>query len=143
MRTYSPYSHCHAAHLCREWLPAALVAKAMPASMGHITQLRHLVDLKLHPNASGSGSGSNGAARGTGNAAGVDNVARFCCPLTGLDMNGRFRFFVMRPGGHVVSERAVKEARARPTRLLHPVLRAASAGVCICVNVCMCQCAGL
>lgn len=89
------------------------MAKAVPASLGHISQLRHLIDLKLHRSAggSGSGSGSDGAVKGTGNRAGVDNAARFGCPLTGLIMNGRFRFVVMRPSGHVVSERALKEVR--------------------------------
>jgi len=35
----------------------------------------------------------------------------FQCPVTGLEMNGRFRFFAVMPSGHVVSHRAVKEAR--------------------------------
>ena len=30
-----------------------------------------------------------------------------------MDFNGRFRFVVLRPSGHVVSERAVKQVRTR------------------------------
>ncbi len=40
-----------------------------------------------------------------------ENACDFQCPVTGLEMNGRFRFFCVLPSGHAVSHRAVKEAR--------------------------------
>ena len=39
------------------------------------------------------------------------NGARFCCPITGQEMNGRYRFVVLRNSGHVVSEKALKQVR--------------------------------
>lgn len=41
----------------------------------------------------------------------MNNGADFMCPLTGLPMNGRYRFFAFRRSGLVVSEKALKEVR--------------------------------
>ncbi len=48
----------------------------------------------------------NGATAGDFQLA---NGADFACPLTGLPMNGRYRFSVLRSTGHVLSEKALKE----------------------------------
>ena len=48
----------------------------------------------------------NGATAGDFQLA---NGADFACPLTGLPMNGRYRFSVLRKTGHVLSEKALKE----------------------------------
>ena len=37
------------------------------------------------------------------------NDAQFVCPTTGQELNGRFRFCVLRNTGHVISERALKQ----------------------------------
>ena len=37
------------------------------------------------------------------------NNAQFVCPITGQELNGRFRFLVLRNSGDVVSERAIKQ----------------------------------
>jgi len=37
------------------------------------------------------------------------NNAHFVCPITGQELNGRFRFSVLRSTGDVVSERAIKQ----------------------------------
>lgn len=37
------------------------------------------------------------------------NEAQFVCPVTGQQLNGRFRFSVLRNTGHVISNRALKE----------------------------------
>lgn len=37
------------------------------------------------------------------------NNAQFVCPTTGQELNGRFRFSVLRNTGHVISERALKQ----------------------------------
>lgn len=75
----------------------ALVGKTMPKALGHISSLKHLIDLKLEP--SGSGKGGDGGAA-------------FACPITGLALNGKARFVVVRAKGHVLSERALKEVRS-------------------------------
>lgn len=51
---------------------------------------------------------ANGATAGDFQLA---NGADFACPLTGLPMNGRYRFSVLRKTGHVLSEKALKEVR--------------------------------
>src|ERR1700678_4071398 len=43
--------------------------------------------------------------------------ARWCCPITMLEANGKNRFFAMRPCGCVLSERALKEVPS--TTCLH------------------------
>lgn len=37
------------------------------------------------------------------------NEAQFVCPVTGQELNGRFRFSVLKCTGHVISERALKQ----------------------------------
>lgn len=54
----------------------------------------------------------NGATAGDFQLA---NGADFACPLTGLPMNGRYRFSVLRSTGHVLSEKALKEVLPTPT----------------------------
>ena len=54
----------------------------------------------------------DGAKKQNGATAGdfqLANGADFACPLTGLPMNGRYRFSVLRKTGHVLSEKALKE----------------------------------
>ncbi len=41
------------------------------------------------------------------------NNAQFVCPITGQELNGRFRFSVLRTTGDVISERAIKQVRLR------------------------------
>ena len=78
--------------------------KTMPPQFAHIKNLKDLTLLKL----SGSGQrGGGGGASGSHDDGGAD----FQCPVTGLEMNGRFRFYCVLPAGLVVSERAVREAK--------------------------------
>ncbi|KAG2454878.1 hypothetical protein HYH02_000709 [Chlamydomonas schloesseri] len=94
-----------------------LLEKTLPPSLSHITGLRSVVELKLTPSAgSASGSGS-GAGSGSAKAASQvsfqpSNDSQFCCPLSGLPFNGRYKFVVLRPSGLVVSEKAIKEVPA-------------------------------
>ncbi len=90
---------------------AALVTKSLPPELAHISSLRHLIDLRLARNTNYSGQ----------NAASVadyqpGNGAEWCCPVTGLELNGRYRFAVLRGSGHVVSEKALKEVASHPHR---------------------------
>lgn len=48
----------------------------------------------------------NGATAGSFQ---LNNEASFACPLTGLPMNGRYRFSALKKSGHVISEKALKE----------------------------------
>ena len=53
----------------------------------------------------------------------MNNGADFQCPLTGLPMNGRYRFFAFRSSGLVVSEKALKEVLGSPSLWRLPPLR--------------------
>ena len=39
------------------------------------------------------------------------NNAQFVCPISGQELNGRFRFSVLKNTGHAISERALKQVR--------------------------------
>ncbi|KAK9814475.1 hypothetical protein WJX72_006506 [[Myrmecia] bisecta] len=81
----------------------ALVSKTLPKSLSHISSLRHLIDLKLERNPHYKPGASSQATFQPG------NEAAFCCPITGQECNGRFRFVLLRNTGHVISERALKQ----------------------------------
>lgn len=80
----------------------------MPRPLAHISSLKHLIDLKLERNPN--------FKAGSAPDAGAAPESRFHCPVTGLDFNGRFRFVVLRPSGHVVSERAIKQVGGQHVR---------------------------
>jgi hypothetical protein len=86
----------------------ALLTRSLPASLSHISSLKHLINLKLTPNSSATGQ-SKAASQGNFQPG---NEAHFACPVTGLEFNGRFPFVVLRKSGLVVSEKALKMARA-------------------------------
>ena len=46
--------------------------------------------------------------------------AKFSCPVSGLDLNGKTKFFALAPSGLVVSERALREAKATVDDMLGP-----------------------
>jgi hypothetical protein len=83
----------------KEALVQALLAKTIPRGLGHISSMKHLIDIKLEE--------SQGTA--------ADAAVRFACPVNGLPMSGKSKFVIIRKSGssgregYVVSERAVKE----------------------------------
>jgi Rtf2 RING-finger len=91
-------------------LVAALVDKALPKSLAHISGLKSLINLRLERNANAKDKAVDAASFQLG------NDCAFCCPVTGAEFNGRFRFVVVRPSGYVVSERAIKQVCLRLVR---------------------------
>lgn len=87
----------------------ALVSKTVPKFLPHITGLKALTAVKLEPNP--HAKSGRGAARTAADFQ-PSNEAEWVCPVSGLEMNGRFRFVLLRPSGVVVSEKALKEAKA-------------------------------
>ena len=81
----------------KEAVVQALLAKNMPRGFGHITGMKHLIDIKLEE--------SQGTA--------ADATVRFACPVNGLPMSGKSKFVIIKRQegnlGYVVSERALKE----------------------------------
>ena len=85
-------------------LTSWVLMQALPQSMGHITSLKHLIDLQLCRS-------SDSAAGATAHGQFTANDAEFCCPVSGLPFNGSARFLILPKNGFVVSEKALKQAR--------------------------------
>ncbi|WIA38428.1 hypothetical protein OEZ86_001753 [Tetradesmus obliquus] len=101
----------------KEAVVHALLNKTMPAALSHITSLKAVVNLKLEPAHKAGGSSSSNGKNGKANGSSSD-AADFQCPVTGLELNGRFQFVIHRPTGQVLSERALREAPAAVEELL-------------------------
>ncbi|WIA18128.1 hypothetical protein OEZ85_009606 [Tetradesmus obliquus] len=104
----------------KEAVVHALLNKTMPAALSHITSLKAVVNLKLEPahKAGGSSSSSNGKNGKANGSSSSSDAADFQCPVTGLELNGRFQFVIHRSTGQVLSERALREAPAAVEELL-------------------------
>ena len=80
----------------KEAVVSALLTKSLPKKLGYIKGLKDLIPIHLtsipgvNPDADNSGS-------------------KFQCPITGQELNGKFKFFALRSCGHVLSARALKE----------------------------------
>ncbi|CAI6008039.1 unnamed protein product [Closterium sp. NIES-65] len=77
----------------KEAVVRALVEKSIPVALKHIKGLRDVVGIQLTE------------------IPGLDKKAhvRFQCPITQQEFSGSFKFVALRPCGHVLSARALKE----------------------------------
>ncbi|KAG0613450.1 hypothetical protein M758_6G103500 [Ceratodon purpureus] len=80
----------------KEAVVHALLTKSMPKRLGYIKGLKDLIPVHF---TSIPGVDSNGENSGS----------KFQCPVTGLEVNGKFKFVALRKCGHVLSARALKE----------------------------------
>ncbi|GFR53085.1 hypothetical protein Agub_g15795 [Astrephomene gubernaculifera] len=87
-----------------------LLDKSLPPALSHVTGLRAVTELKLHR--SNSAPAANNGKAASQSAFQLTNDSEFSCPVTGVAFNGRYKFVVLRPSGHVVSEKALKEVPA-------------------------------
>ena len=89
-----------------------------PKRLEHVAGLKSLTTLKLHRVGNDSEARTNGKTTNTStNVIDASSFrlaveAKFSCPVTGLDLNGKTRFFALAPSGLVVSDRALREAKA-------------------------------
>jgi hypothetical protein len=79
----------------KEALVEALIGKKLPKEFGYIKGLKDMIDIQLEV-VPGEGSGN----------------ARFQCPVTGLEFNGKYKFFALKNCGHVLSAKALKEVKS-------------------------------
>jgi len=86
----------------------ALLNKSIPPQFSYISSLKHVIELKLERNPR-HGKPQSAASHGSN---GPSNDSPFCCPVTGVEFNGRYKFVTFRPTGHTVSEKAIKDAPA-------------------------------
>jgi len=80
-----------------------------PPWAAHLEKLKDITELKLTPNPSFDANRIS-----VGNSYNDSLVSAWICPVTGLEMNGRFKFVFSWPGGKVVAERAVKVMQQDP-----------------------------
>jgi len=79
------------------------------SKLDHIRGLRDIKELRLTPNPAYREESDTKA--GAGSTVGRGIVSKFICPVTGLEMNGRFGFCYVRGCGCVLSERALQEVK--------------------------------
>ena len=97
-----------------------------PKRLEHVAGLKSLTTLKLHRVGNDSEARTNGKTTNTStNVIDASSFrlaveAKFSCPVTGLDLNGKTRFFALAPSGLVVSDRALREAKAAVDDMLGP-----------------------
>ena len=80
----------------KEALVSGLLSKSLPKEIRHIKGLKDMVTIHL-----GLIPGAN-----------EDDETRFQCPISGLEFNGKYKFFALRGCGHVLSARALKELQS-------------------------------
>lgn len=82
-----------------------------PANTEHIERLKDIVELQLTPNPAYD---ANKLSVGDG----MYNdalISPWICPITGLEMNGRFKFIFAFSSGKVIADRAIKVLSKDPT----------------------------
>ena len=87
---------------------------AAPAWSEHLEKLKDVIELELAANpAYDAGRAS------VGDGYNDRLVSPWICPVTGLEMNGRFKFVFSWPRGKVVAERAIKVMQEDPAEAAH------------------------
>ena len=98
-----PIAVCELGHLLnKEATIELLVRKTMPEHMAHIKGMKDITVATLHDNPSYNPADSHKAGAD-------DDEFPYYCPIAHVPLNGRFPFVFIRPSGHVVSERALKQ----------------------------------
>lgn len=92
----------------KEALVEALLKKRVPKQFLYIKGLKDMipVELSVIPGKEDRGLGDG---EGTG----------FQCPVTGLEFNGKYKFFALKGCGHVLSAKALKEVKSSACLVCH------------------------
>nr|XP_021197917.2 replication termination factor 2 [Helicoverpa armigera]XP_049692634.1 replication termination factor 2-like [Helicoverpa armigera] len=85
-------------------LEALLDKETKPESINHIKSLKDIKDLNLVKNPAYTAADHTDGNVGEGNAP-------YICPISGLEMSGKFRFVFLWSCGCVLAERALKEVK--------------------------------
>lgn len=86
-----------------------LLDKNLPPALAHLTGLKSVTKLELHATKRETAGKAVASSQVSFQPS---NNSDFCCPISGVAFNGRYKFLVLRPSGHVVSEKAFKEVPA-------------------------------
>ncbi|KAK9149818.1 hypothetical protein Scep_008575 [Stephania cephalantha] len=90
----------------KEPLVEALLGKKLPKAFGHIKGLKDMIPIRLSPI---PGKGDDFISFDT----------RFQCPISGLEFNGKYKFFALKSCGHVLSAKALKEVKSSECLVCH------------------------
>ncbi|XP_068652934.1 uncharacterized protein [Aristolochia californica] len=88
-------------------LVEALIAKKLPKEFGHIKGLKDMISIQL------------AVIPGKESDDSVNYGTRFHCPITGLEFNGKYKFFSLKGCGHVLSAKALKEVKSSACLVCH------------------------
>lgn len=88
----------------KEALVEALLGKKLPKEFGHVKGLKDMINIKF--------------SRVPGTVEPGED-ARFQCPITGLEFNGKYKFLALRNCGHVLSTKALKEVKSSACLVCH------------------------
>ena len=106
----APVVICELGHLLnKEDVIELMLSKALPPHLSHIKSLKALHDATLHPNPAFATSSLGHTAK----ASEDDDEPPFFCPVAMLPLNGRYPFVLVKPTGHVVSQRALKQVGSK------------------------------
>ncbi|MCL7032056.1 hypothetical protein MKW94_011811 [Papaver nudicaule] len=90
----------------KEALVEALLGKKLPKAFGHIKGLKDMIPIHLSPIPKKD-------------PATDDEISffstKFQCPIAGVELNGKYKFFALRTCGHVLSAKALKEVKSSST----------------------------
>jgi len=99
----------------------------LPKRIEHVSGLKALTTLKLHRVQRSANAGltrdeplDTERTQTDASSFRLAVEAKFSCPVTGLDANGKTKFFALAPSGLVVSDRALREAKAAVDDMLGP-----------------------
>lgn len=93
----------------KEALVKALLGKNLPKAFRHIKGLKDMINVHLSV-IPGFDLDDNGY---------VGSETRFQCPISGLEFNGKYKFFALRSCGHVLSAKALKEVKSCTCLVCH------------------------
>lgn len=89
----------------KQALVEALLGKKLPKEFRHIKGLKDMVNVNLSMIPGKESNAADGAS--------------FQCPVTGLEFNGKYKFFALKNCGHVVSSKALKEVKSSACLVCH------------------------
>ncbi|KAL6549588.1 hypothetical protein OROHE_008319 [Orobanche hederae] len=87
----------------KEALVEALLKKNLPREFGYVKGLKDMMTVEL---AEIRGPKENGSVR-------------FQCPITGLEFNGKYKFYAIKSCGHVLSAKGFKEVKSSACLICH------------------------
>ncbi|KAE8710475.1 hypothetical protein F3Y22_tig00110321pilonHSYRG00237 [Hibiscus syriacus] len=89
----------------KEALVEAMLGKKLPKEFRHIKGLKDMINIKL--------------SMIPGEKSDAVDGAKFQCPITGLEFNGKYKFFALKNCGHIVSAKALKEVKSSACLVCH------------------------